>query len=190
MSNPTIDIEEELALARRIGSLRKAQSSELYDGSKTEPRPGGRKRKSRRKTDAPDAIRQQLQFLEDQVSESTDVDSKSDVERKKKKSRKSRRKTAKVNYEEMNEAADSDSDLIKNSKELSGRSSRSHADAENDSSSEKDWLELRSRKVLQSGPDNDDDDDEVSTKTATAVKLQKRAEKATVSSEDDIPSED
>ena len=40
MSNPTIDIEQELALARRIGSLRKAQSSELYDGSKTDPRPG------------------------------------------------------------------------------------------------------------------------------------------------------
>ena len=39
MSNPTIDIEEELALARRIGSLRKTQATGRYDGSKTEPKP-------------------------------------------------------------------------------------------------------------------------------------------------------
>merc|ERR1739838_928005 len=164
-------------------------SSGLYDGSKTDPRPGVQKRKNRRKTDAPEVIKEQLQYLEDEVSESgksTDVESKSKADPKKRKSRKSRRTVSKVNYKEVDDAAASDSDPAKKPQGESGQGSSSHIDSNSSSDEEKDWLELRSRKVLQS----ELDDAQTSNKTASSSKAKRKREQVEISSEEEVPPED
>ena len=143
-----------------------------------------RKRKSKRKTEASEVIRQQLQFLDENVSESgksTDIESDSD--RKAKKSRKSRRKTTNVNYEEYDDEVESDVGS------KSAKTQRTKTVRKGDSEVEEDWLELRSRKVLQASGEELEESDAGSGKLAK-VRSGKKSRSKTVRKADSEMEED
>merc|ERR1711990_1117660 len=98
---------------------------------------------TQRHTQAPDALKRQLQFLDDddddmsESGKSTDVDSVPEGNRKKKNQRKSRRKMHQVSYEEIDLEVESDGGSEKN---LTRKSKKSISAKRSSSEEEKDWL--------------------------------------------------
>merc|ERR1712168_340703 len=104
----------------------------------------------------------------------------------KKKPRKSRGKTQQVSYEEVDMALDSDTGSEKLSKTMSKKKRSAKVGSGSNSEEEKDWLELRSRKVLQS----ETEAIEGSDKKKTINKSQKKRGRGELDSVEDIQTED